>query len=853
MRLGRVMGWPLACAILLAAFPTLSAPKIVFNLTDTPYPTAPFPNNIFTVSDPLSTTGLKVRYPVWGKTEFERGIRKQLNQLNGFSTYAAISVPFDSAIDIHTLHKDSVYLIQLQKNSADYGRKILLDFGSGLFDYNSKAPLSYFRHDPLKNLDQFVFPTNNRVSFYEDQTHTLLLRPSLPLDEETRYAVLLTRHLQGEDGQTIVSEQKTNAALLAEITSITPFDAESIVYAWDFTTQTITSDLKRLRQCLHGQGACRFLADHFQPRLYEISDLGNSALLTPVILRQVIVAILELIQFFKIIDPYPIQKMLNLDHVDYFLFGKFLSPQFNKNDSHSFQIDPARGIAPYESEAVTFMLAVPKQTSQHRPPFPVVIFGHGNKRSRIDTIALANLFAQAGLATLTIDAAGHGPEHALAAIPVALRRYFRKRDRSQAQFDPPIQKIKALAKIVGFDEQAPHTLDMIDEYIDKLFNYGILRVLTQEGRAVDVDEDGVVDSGETFFTGNLFQTRDIIRQTIIDTYQSVRVLQSLGIDHNQDGALDPLEGDFNRDGIADIGGPSHKITYAGMSLGGILGALLLPTEPGIQTGVLNVPGGGLTDILVKTASKFSVKRIYHQVMGPVLTGIYDGEVTHLVLNSEKMEDSFKMILPLKADGLILFHNLTKNLSFQTHVNALKGFFAQIPADRGDTLELQAYLPNGQRRARIEFKITHQQGLGYPRNTSEFRKFVSLAQWIGDPADPINYARALKDKNALLQIALGDWTVPVSTGINLARAAGLISPERLTWLLSQQIHEGAVLPVDTPPYPPETRQSAAVRFHPSDRHEYLIIPNLESAEKKAYTTLAQEQIVRYFLSDGGKID
>lgn len=841
--------------------PSFSAPKIVFKPFTKPYPTAPFPSNDFTTPSLTSVTGRRVSLPIAGKTEFEKKIRMKMNQLNGFGTFSPILVPFDQPLNLETLTSTSIFIINLNKNSRSYGQEVPIDFESGIFDHKRERASSYFQNDPLMHLDDFLFSPNNRHIFYEDKTNTLIIRSLLPLEEETRYVVVLTNQIKGINNEAIQSDKKTPENLLRDIIDLSAFDLNSIVYAWEFTTQTTSSDLKLIRECLYEKGPCAFLGTSFPPKISEISDLktfpfdidGNSFILTPKILQKIMATIATLVKKLGLTDPLDLKKLLNWDHVDYFVFGNYLSPQFNENEHHSFQIESHLGMVPHQPERIYFMVAIPKKTQTFTAPFPVTIFGHGNKRSRVDTIALSNKLASAGIATITIDADNHGPEWVLAAIPVYLKRFF-SGDwvHSQATIEAVKEDLKNLSRwsSAGIDEKKLHDGSPIEDIIDKLFNHGILRILTQEGRAKDIDEDGIADSGEAFFTADLFQTRDIIRQTIIDFYQLVRILKNLGVDQNRNGKIDLTEGDFNFDGIPDIGGPHHKIYYVGMSMGAMIGGLFLGTEPEIETGILNVGGGGLVDTLLRTSSKFNAKRIFYQLWGPAFAGLGRNKETELLLNGTEI----KKLPPLAENAEVYLRNKTKNFIVRERVNKMNGFLAKLPGDRGDQFELMIFDPfNKFTLPFLNYKISYQEGMGYQRNTPEFLRFSFLGQWVVDPADSINYARYFKDKQVLIQLALGDWTVPTLSGIQLAHAAKLISPKRLQWLLDHQIHRGKITPVDTDENPPESRSGSAVRFHPSGKHEYLIIPNLENKEMMSYTESTQNQVLRYLLSNGKEID
>src|SRR5262249_9551288 len=99
------------------------------------------------------------------------------------------------------------------------------------------------------------------------------------------------------------------------------------------------------------------------------------------------------------------------------------------------------------------------------------------------------------------------------------------------------------------------------------------------GRSIDQNGDGIIGQreGENAAAPNtIIDARDAYRQTTADWMQLVRVIQG-GMDGDGDGAPDLA--------------PS-RISYFGVSWGGILGPLLLAIEPAVRTGVLINPGAG---------------------------------------------------------------------------------------------------------------------------------------------------------------------------------------------------------------------------------------------------------------------
>jgi hypothetical protein len=120
-------------------------------------------------------------------------------------------------------------------------------------------------------------------------------------------------------------------------------------------------------------------------------------------------------------------------------------------------------------------------------------------------------------------------------------------------------------------------------------------------------------------------------------------------------------------------------------------------------------------------------------------------------------------------------------------------------------------------------VAVQEGLGYARNTPDYRKLVGLIQAVLDPADPINYApyylarprtggeatvlqepllapdgKVAPARGLLSVNTVGDGFVSISTGVAFARAAGIVTffppsaidlyPEYRDWVTPQALYE-----------------------------------------------------------------
>ncbi|HET9208239.1 MAG TPA: Ig-like domain-containing protein [Burkholderiaceae bacterium] len=166
--------------------------------------------------------------------------------------------------------------------------------------------------------------------------------------------------------------------------------------------------------------------------------------------------------------------------------------------------------------------------------WPVAIYGHGfTDTSYGTTFTLPSVYASAGLATVSINVVGH-----------------------------------------GYGPQG--TLDAV------LANGASVKV-PAGGRGIDQNGDGSI--GNTEGSGadglrNIISSRDALRQTTIDLMQLIRQIEA-GVDVDGDGSVDLSP---------------QRIYYSGQSFGGIYGTILMGTEPHLNAGVLNVPGGSITEI-----------------------------------------------------------------------------------------------------------------------------------------------------------------------------------------------------------------------------------------------------------------
>jgi dienelactone hydrolase len=877
----------------LAPARATGGPQIVFDLTRKPLPVIPFPNDVATLGDSGSPTGLRLNSSVAAPTNLELRTRTLLDQLDGFGTFSPITVSFDADIDVLDLvarqndadpTNDAIYLVQI-----DTGQVFPVDLGGGHFPYVIPDPSLYFPNDPFAQHRNLLFPScgplanvlalpgpactdpatdpdprkqvDQLASFYERSTRTLIVRPVLPLDQEQRYAVILTDRLRDSQGRAVVPpgagiNHPSQTGELSPVLGHLPagVQLDRIAYTWAFTTQSTTRDLEAIQLGLHQQGRFAFVGVQYatlippqtssgvpvtflnllpardafaldDPKAYIVPASELSALLTDP----------GLAPLFGPMDSATAAALAqSFRYIDYFVSASFVSPNFlsvpgGSPEDGLFQINSFTGEAHTQPETVTFLLAVPKRNGQHLPPFPTVLVGHEYMGSRsTDLFAFAGTFAKYGLASISIDAFGHG-------------------------VDP--------AAMAGVTQV--------------LSSHGLSRFATAllATRARDLDGDGVVDPGGDFFTADAFHTRDAVRQTVVDWMMLVRylrtfdgrttLLQSGGqVGRN----LQILNGDFNNDGVPDIAGPAvwpvditdslgqhnFKANSAnpgtdlfafGQSLGGIVAGVLPAVEPTVKATVPVSGAGGLSDVVIRSQLPALIDSALLGAIGPFFTICpFDsaqgkcaaaGASTLVLVVRDVTRERELPIAPitlLRGDRLTVTNlstasdacdrdhacaTVTADASGKARVGVItdgpifsaRSGTATVLAQPGDRLRVGVLRSTGGEPQNIDtfgfdtsfggltFRagdplVAPAQGWGFERNTPDFRRLVQLWQAIVEPGDPIAYAphwsakllsgRGGVNVPSLVVGTVGDTIVPVSTAIAMARAAGLVDKSDPTY-------------------------------------------------------------------------
>ena len=854
-----------------------------------PFPDVPFPTNLATRPDADSPTGRRLNISTVSSTKYETETREKLNDLTGFGTFAPITVAFEAPLDldnIATRHRDdeklgseqftddAFFVIDVDPDSPGYLQPVALEIGQGRFPLDVPRSDRYFPNDTRSESPTVIFdtvdedlngngvldwgedsdndgildvpnlypidtenPVDDLLTWYERSSNTLIMRPVQPLREESTYAVVLTNRLVGEDGEPIQSpwkyvhhlDQNEELTPLSAALSNLGMSTDDIAFAWSFSTGRVTGDLVDVRLGLYGEGPFQTLATDYPAGITQahkthnlegenhyalpLSHLGNT------------LATLGLLSG----EGGQIAADSFERYGDYVVGGSFVTPYFlvdeiddedgfDDSDEY-FRMNAKLGTYTAGPQRVPFTCTVPSEASGFSPPYDVAIFGHGYGSSRFDGLGFAWAFTQMGYAVCFNDFPGHGPT-----IPP-----------DDLEFYEPIL-------------DANNLLPFLDHLKDSRYR--------------DLNNDGIPDSGGDQWSADVFHTRDMVRQAVVDWMQLVRSLKACGEGSmTLDDGTEQMSCDWNNDGVSDIGGPDAEFFILGGSLGGINTGVAAALMPEVKAFSPIAGGASLFDIALRTEIGGAVEAMHGRILSPMFLG-YPNEDGSLKLvqmvNSERdmVELDITTIPEIPPMGKIVVENLTNGEVREGLIPEDGRFRLGLPCDGltpsekrklvgmpdsgpsvgstyevdgneglGDMLAIHIYDEAGTLLNTInswESDVVHEgvtmragsplvagsYGTGRIRGSSNLRRIVSIFGSVLESGDPIGYAphyfndpiEALGGEpiNILMVPSIGDTIVPVSAGINMARASGMIPQDEIDerygmtvdeWLVDRRVIQG----------------------------------------------------------------
>jgi hypothetical protein len=841
------------------------APVVVFDPNAKPLPEIPLPNDLATrLDEDEPFTGRRINVSFDAPTAVERDVRRRAELNNGFGTYSPITVSFSKALDLWNIidrHQrntdfadDAVYLVDVTPGSPTYLQPALLDMGRGNFPVTLKEYDMFFLNDPRDmssnvlleteeedtngngvldpgedtdfdgNLDHpNVHPADARpedglLTWYEKETNTLILRPVVPLRQETTYAVVLTRRLVGDNGVPVASPfpfinhamQTRALEPLKEALASNDWGlaVEDVGFAWTFTTQSVTRVLEAVRDGLYGHGKLGWLADDFPLNDFNLRKIrGGDAQPGYVAVIDEFIDGLAPLAVAAVDDPVAADAMVkDLKSVDYLVAGRFRAPSFLEDtdgiatpnypadEDESFDINLETGEATIGERWVPFVCAVPKKADkcangkppvtstrtncdkdgncedveiQRCTPYPVVLYIHGYGGLRFESLGFAGRHARFGMATCAIDAHAHGLD--LKSLTITMD------DSTEL--------------VVG---------DLLKPFATTLNLPGLLDVLGDH-RARDLNNDGIADPAGDFWTYDVFHTRDVVRQTVVDHMQFLKFLRSfdgvnvMPYDTNGDGTPE-LAGDFDGDGLVDLGGTDVKYFAWGQSMGGIIAPILGAVDPVVQAVAPSAGGGGLFDLAMRSTNPGVPEAVFLPLFGPfIISEPQGGNTVKLSYLLQDIEDNFPVqaVHPIHETELrpgdrVVLKNLVNGEEDWAIVPADLKFRVSVASDAlvasekrvavginedasnapvattdttklGDALQLEIY--DGPTNVLVErvlqfgedvsFQgVTYKAGsplvapaigFGMKRGTPKLRRFLTFASMFIEPGDPVAYA------------------------------------------------------------------------------------------------------------------
>ena len=246
--------------------------------------------------------------------------------------------------------------------------------------------------------------------------------------------------------------------------------------------------------------------------------------------------------------------------------------------------------------------------------------------------------------------------------------------------------------------------------------------LLTSGRDRDINNDGLADPGADMWTSDVFHTRDMVRQSVLEYMQFVRMLRSMNgeaVDFHGN-----VLGDVDLDGQVDIGGPENTIGMWGISLGGILSGVLAGSEPSIDAISPNAGGAGLVDVTVRARQAGVPDAVVMPMLGQLIIGciphdahqnpIPQGETTDrdcigtggapagqkggdfrlAFISNDNARDAireFALVPEIQPGDRIVVTNLSSNESTESFVNDRGWFRTGIAADAEDPITRRSKL------------------------------------------------------------------------------------------------------------------------------------------------------------------
>ncbi len=582
------IGVPRIDLALLWVFSTVDQPEATFDPANS---IIPFPNNLL-----INPATGKVTLPDPGGTGLAHQLVLGLNTLDGFSTTApAISENSDA---LGALDEDNIDPLSL----SDGGTAGFVKLAAGGLTPTVKICLNCASSTLADGGSIVLFPDGGALIPAPQQLQWV---PQAPLDEKTNYAGFITTKLQDTKGRRVSAAPafallRSKASLLdaagksaiagvsdANATALEParlglkpmFDAldaaglkrSDLALAFSYKTEHTVSDL----QLIANVPAQLDLVPAAAPTKYP-SSVGD-------------ISTLAFAQMTALQIPH--------SHIGKVFQAEIVLPFLLNGPGGTFNPNPA---------AIQFLRAPMLITTPLGAPpaagFPIVVFGHGLGRNRTDMFAYADGAAQAGLATVAIDAIFHGERSTCTGFGASQTPAL---PDDAACADPVTQKCDAPTGrcVARTGTGAACAFGTSGDFTCGGAGQGLcLQTGFCEGgdfKRAAAGGPPVIAAWNYLNLVNLFSTRDNFRYAPLDNAQLIRVMKAAPT-----GTCASLA---ERLGVVACGAPdtntvlnTANINYVGQSLGGLNGAMSSAVNTDFRRMGLNVPAADQVTLLLKS-------------------------------------------------------------------------------------------------------------------------------------------------------------------------------------------------------------------------------------------------------------
>ena len=339
----------------------------------------PFPSNYFLVDDPQTPSGYRVNITPEnippGETMFEGypALHDQVNALDGFGTSAEILFGFSAEIGSREVIGGEVVVTPPESLQISPDETVENDSPVVLICIDADSP-DYQQPVPLI-LEYLSEKAEGRTQ------HTLIIEPAYPLRPKTTYALVLTTRLTDRSDHCVAPSESTKRLLSGKNPQEFGLLGEQVPLALDILAE-----------------------DEFIEDQSEVS--GITVFTTQSIDEEILAATNQVLQQQPEIVANSIQITPGSDGVAAVVVGKFTAPQFQTADG-TFVIQDSQPVV-QRTEELEFELVIPETTAENQPPFQVIIYQHGLLGQKEQDMGAKRAQAQAGFASLAIDAVEHG-------------------------------------------------------------------------------------------------------------------------------------------------------------------------------------------------------------------------------------------------------------------------------------------------------------------------------------------------------------------------------------------------------------------------------------------------------------